>query len=128
MLFRSIRMGGIIASAGLAFAALLTLVGFDSALLFFGACTFVGLGNGLVMPNAGAGMLSVRPHLAGTASGLGAAIMIGGGAALSVVAGVLIQRGGGSITLLAIMLLSVFLGLLAILYVMWREKQIEAEG
>ena len=123
-----IRMGGIIASAGLAVAALLTLIGLDSALLFFGACTFVGLGNGLVMPNAGAGMLSVRPHLAGTASGLGAAIMIGGGAALSVVAGVLIQRGGGSITLLAIMLLSVFLGLLAILYVMWREKQIEAEG
>ena len=29
---------------------------------------FVGLGNGLTIPNATAGMLSVRPHLAGTAS------------------------------------------------------------
>lgn len=123
-----IRMGGIVASAGLAVAAALAMIDFDSATFFFGACTFVGLGNGLVMPNAGAGMLSVRPHLAGTASGLGASIMIGGGAALSVISGILIQRGGGSMTLLSIMLLSVFLGLLAILYVMWREKQIEAEA
>jgi DHA1 family bicyclomycin/chloramphenicol resistance-like MFS transporter len=42
-----------------------------------------GLGNGMVLPNATSGMLSVRPHLAGTASGLGSAIMILGGAALS---------------------------------------------
>lgn len=123
-----IRMGGIVACVGLGVAALLSMVGFDSALFFFGACTFVGLGNGLVMPNAGAGMLSVRPHLAGTASGLGAAIMIGGGAALSVVSGIMIQRGGGSITLILIMFTSVFFGLLAILYVMWRERQIEAEA
>ncbi|MEL7117034.1 MAG: primosomal protein N' [Pseudomonadota bacterium] len=33
--------------------------------------TLLGLGNGLIMPNAQAGLLSVRPHLAGTASGLG---------------------------------------------------------
>jgi DHA1 family bicyclomycin/chloramphenicol resistance-like MFS transporter len=50
---------------------------------FFGFMTFVGLGNGMVLPNATSGMLSVRPHLAGTASGLGGALMIGGGAALS---------------------------------------------
>jgi DHA1 family bicyclomycin/chloramphenicol resistance-like MFS transporter len=55
----------------------------QDALSFFGFMTFVGLGNGMVLPNATSGMLSVRPHLAGTASGLGGAIMIGGGAALS---------------------------------------------
>jgi DHA1 family bicyclomycin/chloramphenicol resistance-like MFS transporter len=49
--------------------------------------TFVGLGNGMVLPNATSGMLSVRPHLAGTASGLGGALMMGGGAALSALAG-----------------------------------------
>jgi DHA1 family bicyclomycin/chloramphenicol resistance-like MFS transporter len=119
-----IRTGGMVACLGLGGAALLTLAGFNSATFFFGACTFVGLGNGLVMPNATAGMLSVRPHLAGTASGLGASIMIGGGAALSVVSGILIQRGGGSVTLLLIMFASVFLGLLSILYVTWREKQL----
>lgn len=122
-----IKTGGIAACLGLGSAVLLTLVGFNSPMFFFGACTFVGLGNGLVMPNATAGMLSVRPHLAGTASGLGASIMIGGGAALSVVSGILIQRGGGSVTLLLIMFTSVFLGLLAILYVTWREKQLSAQ-
>ena len=40
--------------------------------------TIVGIGNGMVLPNATSGMLSVRPHLAGTASGLGGAITIGG--------------------------------------------------
>ena len=119
-----IKMGGFAGCAGLGAAALLSMVGFDSPLLFFGACTFVGLGNGLVMPNATAGMLSVRAHLAGTASGLGASIMIGGGAALSVISGILIQRGGGSVTLLLIMFTSISLGLLSILYVTWRERQL----
>jgi MFS transporter, DHA1 family, multidrug resistance protein len=62
--------------------------------VFFGSFFFVGIGNGLVLPNATAGMLSVRPHLAGTASGLGGAIMIGGGAALSALAGALLTRDG----------------------------------
>ena len=47
---------------------------------------FVGLGNGMVLSNAIAGSMSVRPRLAGTASGLGGALMIGGGAALSAIA------------------------------------------
>ena len=54
---------------------------------FFGSILFVGVGNGLLLPSANAGIVSVRPHLAGSASGLGGALMIGGGAALSVLAG-----------------------------------------
>ena len=54
---------------------------------FFGSILFVGLGNGLLLPSANAGIVSVRPHLAGSASGLGGALVIGGGALLSVVAG-----------------------------------------
>ncbi len=122
-----ILTGSILACVGLGAAAPLPFFGIDSAFIFFGACTFVGLGNGLVMPNAGAGMLSVRPHLAGTASGLGAAIMIGGGAALSVLSGIMIQKGGGSTTLLFIMFASLFCGLLAILYVMRRERIIDTQ-
>ena len=40
----------------------------------------VGLGQGLIVPNAAAGIVSVNPKLAGSASGLGATIqvMIGG--------------------------------------------------
>ena len=36
-----------------------------------------------MLPSANAGVVSVRPHLAGSASGLGGAMMIGGGALLS---------------------------------------------
>ena len=121
-----IRTGSLIAAAGMAIATVLTAAGFGSALLFFGFCVFVGFGNGLVMPNASAGMLSVRPHLAGTASGLGGAIMIGGGAALSAFAGAVIQRGDANLRLLIIMTLTLAMGLISILYVSWREKQLEA--
>jgi DHA1 family bicyclomycin/chloramphenicol resistance-like MFS transporter len=71
--------GMMLTSAGLGASLLIGLAGFQSAWLFFGFCLFLGLGNGLMMPNATAGLLSVRPHLAGTASGLGGALMIGGG-------------------------------------------------
>ena len=45
---------------------------------FFVFFVFMGIANGIVMPNATAGMLSVRPHLAGTASGVGGAMSICG--------------------------------------------------
>lgn len=122
---RMIRAGAIFSVAGLVIASLLTWAGFGSALLFFGFCSFVGLGNGMVIPNASAGMLSVRPRLAGTASGLGSAFMIGGGAALSAFAGSVIQNGGGDQLLLLIMAVSNAMGLVAILYVMWRERQLQ---
>jgi DHA1 family bicyclomycin/chloramphenicol resistance-like MFS transporter len=83
---------------------------------------FIGLGNGLCIPNATAGMLSVRPHIAGTASGLGGAIMIGGGAALAVLAGLLLTPESGATPLLWLMLLTAIAGVISILMVMRRER------
>jgi DHA1 family bicyclomycin/chloramphenicol resistance-like MFS transporter len=101
---RMMLIGGIVSTAGMAMA--LTLFAFGSAgpLSFFGSILFVGLGNGLLLPSANAGLVSVRPHLAGSASGLGGALMIGGGAALSVLAGTLLQPGSGAWPLLWLML------------------------
>ena len=62
----------------------------------------LGFGNGLVLPNATAGTLSVRPRLAGSASGLGGALMIGGGAALSAYAGTLLSADSGAEPLIAL--------------------------
>ena len=121
---KMIVVGGAILTAGMGLSLLLTFAGFGSAYLFFGFCAFVGLGNGLVLPNATAGLLSVRPHLAGTASGVGSAIMIGGGAALSALAGALLQMGGGSYPLQWIMLISAFLSLASIFYVTRRAKAV----
>jgi MFS transporter, DHA1 family, multidrug resistance protein len=121
-----ILYGTIITAAGLAACVLLTVAGFGSPFVFFGFCTFVGIGNGLSMPNASAGMLSVRPHLAGSASGLGSAIMIGGGAALSVFAGIVLKLGTTSLPLQIVMLVSSLAALGSIRYVIVRERRVTA--
>jgi DHA1 family bicyclomycin/chloramphenicol resistance-like MFS transporter len=69
-------------------------------------------------------MLSVRPDLAGSASGLGGAILIGGGAALSAFSGSQLSVDTGVYPLLWIMVASSVLAILAILYVMRRERQL----
>jgi DHA1 family bicyclomycin/chloramphenicol resistance-like MFS transporter len=121
---RMILMGAIVSMAGLGLSLILFLAGLKTALVFFGFMTFVGLGNGMVLPNATSGMLSVRPHLAGTASGLGGAIMIGGGAALSALAGALLTGGNGAFPLIWIMFTTAILGVAAILYTIRRERQV----
>lgn len=123
---RMIQTGTLITSGGMLLALAISLAGYGSAVKFFGLCTFVGIGNGLVMPNATAGMLSVRPHLAGTASGLGSAILIGGGAALSAFAGVVLGWGTGDAPLLIIMAISACLGYISIRFVVAREKRLAA--
>jgi len=114
--------GGAILVAGMALSLAVFYAGFSSATIFFGLMTFIGLGNGLVMPNANAGLLGVRPHLAGSASGLGGAIMIGGGAALSALAGAVLKPGTGAFPLLWIMFITAVMSLASILYVLRREK------
>lgn len=121
---RLIVVGTVLTSMGLAVSLTLFYAGLGSVNIFFGFMTFVGLGNGLVMPNANAGLLSVRPHLAGSASGLGGAIMIGGGAALSALAGALLQPGRGAYPLLLIMFLSSTMAVICITYVLQRERQL----
>ncbi len=116
---------GCIANATGTFASLMIFVaGLGTPLSFFGMMVFVGLGNGLVIPNATAGMLSVRPHLAGTASGLGGAIMIGGGAALSALAGLLLTPETGAFPLVGIMCTTGVCALLAIGAVYRRERRL----
>ncbi len=119
-----ILWGAVLAATGTGISLGLHLLGFRTAVGFFGFMTFVGFGNGMVLPNATAGMLSVRPHLAGTASGLGGAMMIGGGAALSALSGAVLSPGTGAAPLLWIMFLSSLLGAAAIAYVIRREAGI----
>ncbi|QBF32860.1 multidrug effflux MFS transporter [Thalassococcus sp. S3] len=123
---RMVYWGCLLNAGGVAISLILFYLGLQSAVVFFGFMTFVGLGNGMSIPNATAGMLSVRPHLAGTASGLGGAIMLGGGAGLSALAGLLLTEETGAFPLLWMMVITGTLGVIAIRYVMFREKQIGA--
>jgi len=100
--------------AGLLAGLVLSGFGITHILAFFGPCLFIGVGNGLTMPAANSGALSVRQDLVGTAAGLAAAMRIGGGALIAAIAGLFLA---GSIpALLVTMLISAALALLAALY------------
>ena len=116
--------GALITAAGLMISLALFLLGLGSEYVFFGFMTWVGVGNGMTLPNATAGMMSVRPELAGSASGLGGALNIGGGAALSAIAGWLLAPGSTAMPLLLLMLTSSVLAVIAILLVIRRDKRL----
>lgn len=115
--------GNIFASLGLVLSLVLFAGGFFHPMSLFGPSFFVGIGNGMTMPNANAGIVSVRPHLAGSASGLGGALQIGGGAALSVIAGAVLSPETGPFPLIWVMLASSTLAIVASLYVIYVARQ-----
>ncbi len=121
---RMVLWGCLTCTAGIAVSILVMAAGAGSVETFFGFMTFVGLGNGMALPNATAGSLSVRPHLAATASGLSGATMLGGGAGLSALAGALLSPATGAWPLLVIMLVVAGLSVAAILLVIARERQL----
>jgi len=121
---RMVFVGSLINATGISLSMLVFALGLGSEWSFFGFMTFVGLGNGMIIPNATAGMLSVRPHLAGTASGLGGSIMLGGGAGLSALAGVLLVPGSGPWPLLWLMFITAIGAIIAIRLVIWRAAKL----
>jgi DHA1 family bicyclomycin/chloramphenicol resistance-like MFS transporter len=68
-------------------------------------------------------MLSVRPHLAGAASGLGGSISIAGGAGLSTLSGLVLVPGSTEMPLLILMWASSLLGLIMALLVQRLNKE-----
>jgi hypothetical protein len=82
----------------------------------------------LAIPSSNAGVVSVRPEMAGSASGLSAALAVGGGAFLSAITGMVLTEANAAPTLLAMMLLSSGMGLLATLYVMRLDAQETPSG
>jgi DHA1 family bicyclomycin/chloramphenicol resistance-like MFS transporter len=119
---RMVLWGTLTCVAGLGALTLVTLAGVHSPFVFFGFTLALGLGNGMTLPNANAGMLSIKPELAGTASGLGGAIQIGGGAALAALAGTLLTEGATELPLVLLMLASAICALFSILAVIRRAR------
>lgn len=114
---RMILTGTLSTTSAMLVCAALFLAGLHHPMALFGPIFFVGFGNGMSMPNANAGALSVRPHLAGSASGLSSTMMMGGGAALSALTGWLLTLLGGAMPLIGMMLATCFASVLSILFV-----------
>ena len=108
-------------------ASIAVMLDVSHPLGFFGFVVVIGVGNGIILPNANAGMLSVRPHLAGTASGIGGALTIGGGAGVSALAGFLLTENSNPVPLIAIFASCIVLSLFAVGYIRLVEREIHRQ-
>jgi len=96
--------GNAVAALGMAVALALFFAGVIHPLSLFGPVVLLGVGNGLTLPSAIAGIVSQRPHLAGAAAGLGGAIQITISALASLFAGWAVGTAGDPVALVATML------------------------
>lgn len=116
-MLRLLFCGRLLGTLGPLAAIALMAAGFVSPLAVAGAAVLSGFGNGLTLPSASAGVLSVAPHLAGSASGLSGAISVLGGALASSLAGALAGGPMGAYVLMTIMAVCSGLGLLSVFWV-----------
>ena len=114
--------GRVIAAAGLFVGLLALLGGFMTPWVFFCSTIFVGFGNGLTLPGASIGVISVRPQLAGSASGLSGAASFAIGSVMVSIAGATMDAVNGAWVLVLILLFNALVGLAAALYVRSLER------
>jgi DHA1 family bicyclomycin/chloramphenicol resistance-like MFS transporter len=124
---KMISMGSMITSMGMILCIGLFTMTVPIPLSFFGCVFLTAIGHGMVLPNANAGMMSVRPKLAGSASGLGGALNTGGGAIIATGTAAVLIPGTGALTLILIMLVSCVMTILTIAYVIKRTQILERE-
>ncbi|MEP5153985.1 multidrug effflux MFS transporter [Planktotalea sp.] len=88
--------GRVFAMIGPVAALIIVLLGLDSAYLIFGLMFTIGAGNGISLAAANTGAMSVRPDLAGSASGLSGAIGTAMGGIFGGITGALITVDNGA--------------------------------
>ena len=115
--------GRAVSVAAVALALAVFAVGVSHPVALFGLTVFVGLGNGLTLPTANAGALSVRPSLAGTAAGLSGALSMALGAVLSTLTAVVVERSATPVALLAVIMGCVLLSLAAAVVAIRLERR-----
>lgn len=114
--------GRILTCSGLLIGLGLMIAGVTHPLAFFGPCVSVGLGNGLTMPAANARVLSVHPGLAGTASGLAAALTLIGAGIIAFASGLVVDAPNASVAVFGAMLTVSFLSLATAGFIAHAEK------
>jgi Bcr/CflA subfamily drug resistance transporter len=115
--------GRVVAVVAIALALGAFAAGVSHPLALFGLTVFVGLGNGLTLPSANAGALSVRPALAGTAAGLSGALSMAFGAVLSTLTAVVVERSPTPVALLALIMGCVLLSAAAAFVAVRQARQ-----
>ncbi len=126
--YRMLTIGSLVTIFGMILALVLVQIGFNHPIAFFGCTAFIGIGNGMVIPSASAGMMSINPKLAGTAAGLGGSMMTSGGGAMSALVVIFLSKEAGATPLILFMLASALIGLLAAIYTIRVEYQMRKDG
>lgn len=121
---RMMLMGSIAGVAGMILSLMLFGAGYYHPLSLFGPAALVGVGNGMALPSANAGIVSVRPHLAGSASGLGGSLMIAGGALAAASASSLLRPDTGPFPLIYVALISALCGVVSSWLVIRRTAKV----
>ena len=115
--------GNVVVAMGVLLAFLLLVGGSKNALYFFLPISLVGVGNGMSLPSANAGIVSLHPSLAGAASGLGGFLQIVIGATLSMIAGFVLGPLSNPAPMLILMMAIAILGICFAYYVVYIDKQ-----
>jgi DHA1 family bicyclomycin/chloramphenicol resistance-like MFS transporter len=121
---RMMLMGSMVGVVGMLASLALFGAGYYHPLSLFGPAAIVGIGNGMALPSANAGIVSVRPHLAGSASGLGGSLMIAGGALAAAMASSLLGPTTGPFPLIYVALGYALCGVVASLLVIRRTAKV----
>lgn len=108
-----ILAGRTLACAGMLLGLLLYALQIDHVMALLGPCMLVGVSNGLTIPSANAGAISVHPKLTGSAAGLASAITVAGGAAMASIASAVLTADNARYALLLVILGSAVIALAA---------------
>lgn len=119
---RMILTGSLIGLVAAALPLLLFRFGFVGPLELFLPMVLVGVANGLALPSAISGAVSVRPEIAGAASGLSGAVQMGTGAAFSAAAGALLTGGISAMPMFGLMLAAAVLVVVCALAIYPRNR------
>ncbi len=74
-LYRMMLVGNLLTLAACSVLVILSLMSIESPQILFAAMFFLGIGNGVTLPNSNAGVVSVMPRLAGSSSGLSGSLV-----------------------------------------------------
>ena len=109
--------GRTITVLGVGAGLLLISLSYMHPVILFGSVIFIGVGNGLTLPASNSGAMSVRPDLAGSASGLSGAVVVAVGSFLTFLTGAVLTQATGAFVLMFILMVVSVLGLISALYV-----------
>jgi DHA1 family bicyclomycin/chloramphenicol resistance-like MFS transporter len=122
-LHRLIMLGRWVTLFGVGTFVLVQVVFTPHVLLFFTGAIFVGLGNGLSLPSLNVAVMSVRPEIAGSASGLSGTLTVFGGGAFTAISGSILPDDGAGVMLLSFIWLSALSALICAAWVNLVEKR-----